>query len=89
MTTVSADCRLRPSPPALVLSRKMKYWEAGSLKAFNSMPLSSALVVPGGRERGAEGERRGGRERGAAGGGREGDRDGGRRERGGEREVDE
>ncbi|KAG7281629.1 hypothetical protein CRUP_019141 [Coryphaenoides rupestris] len=46
MTTVSADCRLRPRPPARVLSRKMKYWDSGSLKDFSSMPRSSALVVP-------------------------------------------
>lgn len=50
MTTVSADCRLRPKPPALVLSRKTKYSEASSLKFFSSMPRSSALVVPTDRE---------------------------------------
>ena len=46
MMTVSADCRLRPRPPALVLSRNTKYSEAGSLNVFSSMPRSSALVVP-------------------------------------------
>lgn len=46
MTTVSALCRLRPRPPALVLSRKMKYCDSGSLNVFRSMPRSSALVVP-------------------------------------------
>ncbi|TNN58600.1 hypothetical protein EYF80_031220 [Liparis tanakae] len=38
--------RLRPSPPARVLSRNTKYSEAGSLNVFSSMPRSSALVVP-------------------------------------------
>lgn len=51
MMTVSADCRLRPRPPALVLSRNTKYSEAGSLNVFSSMPRSSALVVPVGGER--------------------------------------
>lgn len=46
MMTVSADCRLSPKPPALVLSRNTKYWNAGSLKFLSSMPRSSALVVP-------------------------------------------
>lgn len=46
MMTVSADCRFRPRPPALVLSRNTKYSEAGSLNVFSSMPRSSALVVP-------------------------------------------
>lgn len=46
MMTVSADCKLRPRPPALVLSKKTKYSEAGSLKVFSSVPRSSALVVP-------------------------------------------
>lgn len=46
MTTVSALCRFSPRPPALVLRRKMKYWDSGSLNIFRSMPRSSALVVP-------------------------------------------
>lgn len=46
MTTVSAACRLRPRPPALVLSRKIKYWEPSSLNFFNSVARSSDLVVP-------------------------------------------
>lgn len=46
MTTVSADCRLRPRPPALVLSRKIKYSDSGSLNVFSNIPLSSAFVVP-------------------------------------------
>lgn len=46
MTTVSAACRLRPRPPALVLSRKMKYWDPSSLNFFNSDARSSDLVVP-------------------------------------------
>lgn len=49
MITVSADWRFSPSPPARVLSRKMKYSEPGSLKVFSSMPRSSAFVVPAGR----------------------------------------
>lgn len=44
--TVSADCKLRPRPPALVLNRNTKYSEAGSLNVFSSIPRSSALVVP-------------------------------------------
>lgn len=51
MITVSADWRFRPSPPARVLSRKMKYSEPGSLKVFSSMPRSSAFVVPAGHGR--------------------------------------
>lgn len=46
MTTVSAACRLRPRPPALVLSRKMKYWDPSSLNFFSSAARSSDLVVP-------------------------------------------
>lgn len=46
MTTVSADCRLRPRPPALVLRRKIKYSDSGSLNVFSNIPLSSAFVVP-------------------------------------------
>lgn len=46
MTTVSAACRLRPRPPALVLSRKMKYWDPSSLNFFSSNARSSDLVVP-------------------------------------------
>lgn len=46
MTTVSAACRFRPSPPALVLRRKMKYWDPSSLNFFSSDALSSDLVVP-------------------------------------------
>lgn len=46
MTTVSAACRLRPRPPALVLRRKMKYWEPSSLNFFSSAARSSDLVVP-------------------------------------------
>lgn len=46
MTTVSAACRFRPSPPALVLRRKMKYWDPSSLNFFSSAALSSDLVVP-------------------------------------------
>lgn len=68
MITVSADWRFRPSPPARVLSRKMKYSEPGSLKVFSSMPRSSAFVVPARNEANrisgvTEGEIGGGKER--------------------------
>ncbi len=46
MTTVSAACRLSPSPPALVLSKKMKYWDPSSLNFFSRAARSSDLVVP-------------------------------------------
>lgn len=43
---MSADCKLRPRPPALVLRRKIKYSDSGSLNVFSNIPRSSALVVP-------------------------------------------
>lgn len=48
MTTVSAAWRFKPRPPALVLSRKMKYWDPGSLNFFSRAARSSDLVVPEG-----------------------------------------
>ena len=49
MMTVSADCRLRPRPPALVLRMKMKNSEPGALNFSSSRPRSSDLVVPSSR----------------------------------------
>lgn len=46
ITTVSAACKLRPRPPALVLSRKTKYCEPCSLNCFKSNARSSDFVVP-------------------------------------------
>lgn len=48
MTTVSAAWRFKPRPPALVLSKKMKYWDPGSLNFFSKAARSSDLVVPEG-----------------------------------------
>lgn len=48
MTTVSAAWRFKPRPPARVLSKKMKYWDPGSLNFFSKAARSSDLVVPEG-----------------------------------------
>lgn len=44
--TVSAAWRFKPSPPALVLSKKMKYCDPGSLNFFKRAARSSDFVVP-------------------------------------------
>ncbi len=51
MMTVSAVCRLSPSPPALVERRKMKYSEFLSLKALSMSARSSDLVIPSRRRK--------------------------------------
>ncbi|KAF0267757.1 hypothetical protein FOG48_03172 [Hanseniaspora uvarum] len=44
--TVSAVCKFKPRPPALVDNKKQKYSESGALNSFNITVLSSVLVPP-------------------------------------------